>query len=203
MSAKIKVTVTSEDMLYYKVLSLIKNSQAIADSINRQIAPILYKKAKSICMEAVDAYYASYSPHLYNRTESLYDAYDIGIRNGTELVFLVGADLMSGSHRVSNEYIYNTMFEEGWHGGAKSGDGHPNPGTPYWRTPSSPRNMYFEEIDEVLYVHSWALWYKSPAPKSESPFDTIVSQWNGYLDGEFAGIKADIIEAVLREYLNL
>lgn len=37
-------------------------------------------------------------------------------------------------HRVGNDYIYEYIFKQGYHGGAIDGPEHPAPGTPYWRT---------------------------------------------------------------------
>lgn len=98
------------------------------------LAPDIKSKVKEIFDEWVNNYYDSYSPKYYTRTNGLKDAYICELYGDT-LEFRSNASLLNGSHRVSNEYIYDHMFFEGWHGGAISGLNHPAPGELYWRTP--------------------------------------------------------------------
>ena len=68
----------------------------------------------------------------YERTESLLNVYDVKPLSGEINVNLSSDEL--GGHRVGNDYIYEYIFKQGYHGGAIDGPEHPAPGTPYWRT---------------------------------------------------------------------
>ena len=85
----------------------------------------------------IDEFYNSYSPKYYKRTGSLYDIYDVSI-SGTIISWTVPY-MYPGGHRVGGEFIYNYVFEGGYHGGAPSGKpdmaGNPHPGYMAWRTP--------------------------------------------------------------------
>ena len=78
-------------------------------------------------------YYSHYSPIYYDRTTDLYNAAEYKIFSAKDLE--VGLDVspknMNGGHRASNDFIYQHMYNEGWHGGAWGSKTHPN----YWRTP--------------------------------------------------------------------
>lgn len=209
MSAKI--TITRKPTEYYDAIKrIIDNAKAITNELNRRLARAAYRRIKEICLESVREYYASYHPHMYNRRKSLYNAYDIGIRNGDTLLFELGPDLMTEWHRVSSDYIYEVMFKEGWHGGARDSNRddrkdfakHPNPGTPYWRMPPTPRMMYIDEIDELHYVGRWKFWYPQPAVRSAAPYDMITNKWNKYLDGEYQEIKKNAMLDVLSRYIR-
>ncbi len=81
---------------------------------------------------AVDQFYESYTPNIYDRKEGLYKAAKITV-NDDEWNIDTGADYMKTSYRVGNEYIYVNSFEKGWHGGSIDGPEHPEPGVPWWK----------------------------------------------------------------------
>lgn len=193
------LTIKQYDLFLQKIA---QNADEIAEEVNRRTVKDAYNKAQSICKSAVDSFYNEYTPHLYNRKKSLYDAYDIGIRNGSQLVFTLGHELMNASHRVSSEYIYDTMFKEGWHGGADKGDGHPSPGKHYWRTPPTARMMYVEKYDETYYVRPWAFWFNRPAPRGTAPYETIKRRWNMFIDGEYKQKQIKVLREIIRKYIQ-
>ena len=72
-------------------------------------------------------FYNEYRPQYYDRLGTLYDVFKLNhSKNYINLSFDSGE--LSG-HRVSNEYIYNTVFLQGYHGGAWRGID-----KPYYRT---------------------------------------------------------------------
>lgn len=81
---------------------------------------------------AVDAFYDSYAPHMYDRQEDLYNAAKV-IVNDEEWSIDLGPQYMKGSHKIGNDYIYVNSFTYGYHGGAIDGPDHPDPGTPWWK----------------------------------------------------------------------
>lgn len=82
---------------------------------------------------AVDAFYESYTPHIYKRNESLYTAYKITVdENEWSLDIDENGGYLTGTNYDSN-YVYINSFVEGYHGGAVNGPDHPEPGIPWWK----------------------------------------------------------------------
>lgn len=128
-----------------------KKFRKLADSIetaekktNEEIPKIAAPEIESASRFAVEDWYMAFNPDYYERTESLLNVYDIQPQIGAINVHL-SSDELSG-HRASNDYIYNLVFIQGWHGGAFQGF------PPLWRT-----GFNFSE------------WGK-PAPKTTSAY---------------------------------
>lgn len=114
---------------------------------------------------AVRAFYDSYSPYIYSRQEGLLSAFKV-TANDDEWKIEVGAEFMTGHYDAGTEYVYINSFEKGWHGGAINGPDHPEPGTPWWRTP----------FPELTY-------WKSPAARGPSPLEELIAaDPDGYID---------------------
>lgn len=153
----------SEKMNKKKLIKLIKKNINEIRKLNEKY----YKMGKSdleyIARKTVDEFYEDYEPLLYDRYGDLYNAYAIipnKLPNGMfRFDVLYDWKLMQAEHRVSNEYIYTNSFIYGWHGGARSGKNHPDPGQAWWREP-------------VPYFTQW----KSPSARSDSIKDKIVSR---------------------------
>lgn len=129
----------------------------LADSIetakkktNEEIPKKAAPEIESASRFAVEDWYMSFNPEYYERTESLLNVYDVKPLSG-EINVNLSPDKLGG-HRVGNDYIYEYIFKQGYHGGAIDGLEHPAPGTPYWRT-----GFNFSE---------WG----SPAPKTTSAY---------------------------------
>ena len=127
-----------------------------------------------ICRTIVDDFYSDYMPKgsdpiYYVRKYDLYNAYKIIIDDDT---WEVDEDWKyMHEHGKWNEYIYDLSFVRGYHGGAISGDGHPDPGIPYWRNPFPTFN-------------NWG----RPAAVSQSPYYRMEEEANRYfekMDAEF------------------
>lgn len=146
------------------------------------------KDIKIIFDNSILDYYNDYEPNSYKRKFSLYDMYSIKAK-GDELIIELGPEFVKDSFdadhngtrktdRVQPEYIYDTMFKGGWHGGATfnptgkmidaSGKSHPfgSSGTA-WRT-----GNYFQ------------LWDTRQVPRSPSVFEVIKSRLEDYQNNE-------------------
>lgn len=100
-----------------------------------------------IYRESVDTFYESYDPERYRRTKSLYNVLDIKLDADTGMVISddpTYEDLYDESKMVTGrggQSLYQTVFVQGYHGGAASISGakadvwgtHPSTGTPYYR----------------------------------------------------------------------
>lgn len=131
--------------------SVIKAKRKI-DEMNSKY-PIRYvEELKQVGESVISRWYASYEPIYYKRTGSLYDAYHVTL-NGTDYSVEFDDSLLKDETIFVNSFIY------GYHGGAYKGEGHPNPGIPYWKTPF-PKFKY---------------WGR-PAKLTMSPYQSMVTQ---------------------------
>ena len=103
-------------------------------------------RIRTIFNSVIQDFYASYSPKHYDRTESLYNLLQITTTRDT-LSGEFNSDMMSSFRNgySGDDGLYDQVFRHGWHGGAGSGDGHPDPGRPYWRTPVPYYNRWGHE----------------------------------------------------------
>ena len=102
---------------------------------------------RDIFNDVIQHFYADYEPLEYHRTESLYNLLQTRLSpNGDSLsIWFEPSEMSSFRSGYSGEDgLYDQVFRHGWHGGAdtiadskvaKYG-AHPDPGVPYWRTPS-------------------------------------------------------------------
>ncbi len=136
--------------------------------------------------ETVGEFYTDYEPTQYHRTHGLYDILDPQIDSDGTVVMdeasgyseLYNADAMDG-HRLESRRLYQTVFVEGYHGGAASVSGdkagiwghHPSPGRPYYR-----RWGMVTYPDGTTKGHRYGRW-GSPAERAEvSPYSNMYSK---------------------------
>ena len=110
-----------------KIQKLVNSIETAENKTNEEIPKKAAPEIERAARTAVEDWYMAYSPDYYNRKESLLHVYDVKPQVGLVNVHLSSDEL--GGHRVSNDYIYNLMFLQGWHGGALH-DGFP----PLYRT---------------------------------------------------------------------
>lgn len=135
-----------------EVLHVVQKAKKDVAKIDEVYPKRYQRELDDIGKTIVADWYKSYDPVFYRRHQSLKHAYRV-VLNGTDYEVQFGPELMTESHDVSNEYIYENSFIEGYHGGAREGVGHPNPGIPYWRAP----------------YPALSLWGR-PAKRSASPY---------------------------------
>lgn len=178
---------------------LERHMDDILREFNKKASWEKYKKAEEICKKEIDRFYSEYTPRSgekkkpYKRQRDLYNVYNLDIEHDGTFVFELGDEFMKKHHRVENVYIYETMFQGGWHGGADDGPKHPNPGKPYWRV------RPFEKIGDG---DSSSYWWTKQAPKSSSPYDAIKQKWNIYINGKGKEMELQIWRNTLEKYLR-
>lgn len=152
------------------------------------------RRVREIFKETVDAFYDDYNPYLYSRRGRLYRLLfieDVGSTSKTmgfhpeEIPFRDGY--------AGEDGLYDQTFRKGWHGGAASGLGHPDPGTPYWRVPATVRGSKGQEFD---YEH-WPRWGNPAYISEEAPLD----MWNRKMDDFEAGEMVTMYNDIAREEL--
>lgn len=146
------------------VIDLISSGKAHKDILEK-VNNKQFKTMERIGREAVDNYYDDYSERtMYDPLGSLYSAYKIKNKDG-DIIIEYDSSYLNGEHRVDNSYIYQYMFEQGYHGGANFGGNMKipvgMPAKPYNGTTGSPWNNNFVQ-------HKWMDAYQSPiSPKEE------------------------------------
>ena len=151
--------------------SLFGDLQSKATKILKQsideCGPEIERRGKEIFKQVVDDFYGSYSPVVYNRNKSMENILELEYSSQGMDISYEPSRMSSTNGTLSGQGLYELVFKEGYHGGAKFGTGHPNPGTPYWRQP-------------IDYYYYWS----RPAAKSEPPYDEFDKRFDEYLDGD-------------------
>lgn len=168
----------------------------IADEINEITAEDRYKNAMKITKFAIDLFYNSYDPHMYHRTYSLYDLFDIGITGNNEFYFNITDDLL-GWHR-DTEAMLEYDFIRGYHGGM------------LWRTPTP---KYIEEhgpgmvntLGGVKFAtRPWQYYHPIATKKmNESPYDYIQRVWIEYIEKYYPKIQQSALKKVMGKYVDM
>lgn len=138
-----------------------KDLPIIPQEIGKEAALYVYEDVNRIFEDGVKEYYAAYSPMYYGRTNSLLHAFQIDL-DGSFIKWTVNAGLLPDSHRVGSSYIFQYMFEEGYHGGANTAGGM------LWRTPPPGAGR-----------RPYTAWGR-PAAQTEAPSDIIERNISAY-----------------------
>lgn len=153
-------------------IKLIKNVSAVAlKKADKEISAYQKAEIQRVYDVAIKRFYEDYRPHVYKRTESLYDLIEIRAFDDTnEVEWDYDPTKMVSTRRGMSggkEYLFDTVFGQGWHGGADKiapwkvarYKAHPSPGVPYYRTPPKGKRRYTK-------------WTKHPAERAaKSPYE--------------------------------
>lgn len=154
-------------------------------AVMEEIAITLYEDISEIIETCIDKYYSEYTPKYYKRTKSLYKVYKLQYKSG-HFGWQFNFEFMPNIHRVDNKYIYQYMFEQGYHGGANTiasnkvqqwGE-HPHNGQPWYRTAPA-----------IFEKPPYTRWSKYPAAKSMPPATRIDIELRNYQKGQSKLIK--------------
>lgn len=139
---------------YEQTLKL--NKQKAVDDVVNEWEIIV----KTIIKNVISDWYSKYTPSkYYHRKDRLYKSIKV-IKSGTSVTY----DLDFSLYGEDNDYVENLVYEEGWHGGLKTGKGHPDGKTPWysyvkdngWRVWLRPAKQSFsikEQIDEKINTY--------------------------------------------------
>lgn len=156
----------------------------------------------------VEDFYDSYAPKSYRRKGELFDVLDLDTFANSDGTYEITEDFEPfNKHAISGrdgsedpygirEYLYEIVFQKGWHGGADKispakaeiwGE-HPSPETPYWRKPGF---ITDKETGERFW-HSWGAWHINAEPSS-SPYDKFKKELKkgGKLDQSEGSVMYD------------
>lgn len=172
------------------------------NKVNKEIENRFEKDVNKIIKRAINDFYESYKPKYYRRKYSLRHMYKLTVGNG---VYVIDYDskYTFAKHRAENEYIFDLVFMEGWHGGAPDIDEskveiwgeHPSPGTPYWRRPPRPWE------DDEGYQHPPYTEWGREAKQDEPPIERIDKAIDSY-EKEFKTIRKEIFKKEFKKWLR-
>lgn len=94
----------------------------------------LDNKVHEIFNDVVRDFYKGYNPDFYPRRESMKNILLTEVFDGCIKISFDPSKMSFRNGYNGENGLYDQTFRKGWHGGAGSGDRHPDPGTPYWRT---------------------------------------------------------------------
>ena len=157
------------------------------ESITTKYEKLLRSELNYIADSAIDAFYEDYDPNTYNRLGDLYNTYKITVkRNKYDIEYEIDfSPNYMKYHRGKKTYIYEAVFEEGWHGGDKAGAGHPEPGIPWYRNLGA-INRAGDDYESYEPSGFWlrrAACSTSPYEVMSKKMDDYISEWEEqYLD---------------------
>lgn len=124
--------------------------QEVVEQVVRETAEeffvLVEDRIRTMFNSVVQDFYASYTPDYYDRNESLYNILQTSIKAESLKIWFDPEQMTPFRSGYSGEDgLYDQVFRHGWHGGAGSGEGHPDPGKPYWRAPVPYYNRWGHE----------------------------------------------------------
>lgn len=139
-------------------------------------------RIQKMFVDTVENFYNDYTPDYYDRRESMYNLLET-VTTSDGLIIRFNPEAMSFRNGYAGrDGLYGQVFVKGWHGGAASGEDHPEPGVPYWR-------------DGRDRFRSWGL----PAEIARiSPLDEMKQRVKEYEKGQ----AQDDFEKILYAHLN-
>lgn len=98
------------------VIGTKKEKKNIEKEIAEFLAKDILEDVKRAYTQIINNWYASYSPSIYDRKETLKDTGKF-ILNGSKITIYASSDPMSG-HRLDNDRLFKLTMLQGYHGGA-------------------------------------------------------------------------------------
>ena len=105
----------------------------------KDMVEYLNEEIRKIFIDVVNEFYNDYDPLTYERDYTLGTLLETEVLHGSNpglAVWLEPTNMTTFRSGYDGEDgLYDQVFRKGWHGGADMGPWHPDPLTPYWRTP--------------------------------------------------------------------
>ena len=158
------------------------------ESITTKYEKMLRSELNYIADSTIDAFYEDYDPSTYNRRGDMYNTYKISVKRDKydiEYEIDFSPEYMK-FHGDLKEYLFDIVFEQGWHGGANEGEGHPEPGIPWYRdlwATKYAKGFNYDEFEPSGFWLRRAARSASPYEIMSKKMDDYISEWNEqYLD---------------------
>lgn len=180
-----------------KYNNFINNADKVENDLSKMIGENIKSAADAIYRGSIDKFYSDYNPEYYDRSEQIYNMYDIEIGDGivtinygpdkaphkfTEISSFPYSDPTT-QHRVDKKdtsYIFNQAWMKGFHGGAtptnkkdRLGRSFPKGNQVAYRWPTMSME-YIDDRGRERHIPRFSLWSKRKDIKSE-PIEDIKS----------------------------
>lgn len=184
VSAMINDIRTKHALWKDRVITAAQNRvQKFTTDVYQEFGEYQREKISEIFNKAISTFYNAYQPTVYQRTHSLYDLLQLPIDDRGLVDFEDAMDLVDRTKihpdRFGGSSLFDTVFLEGWHGGAKTFSPdksavwgtHPDSGVPYYRTRG---NVTYPDTG-ITKRHRYGKWGKM-AFRSQSPYQLFSTQ---------------------------
>ena len=149
------------------------NIRSIVHQAVTRSMPRILRAQERIIKDAIQQYY-SVPKKFYKRTGSLFTVYKMD-----DYGFDFDPSHMKGEHRVGNKYIYEMMFEQGYHGGAVGDTG---------------------RLDSIGVAKPWSMAYRKPVRIfGDSPYKAF-SLWSTTPPRQSKPSPEELIDQGLADY---
>lgn len=183
---------------------LSKGAKQISDDIQskrfiKKLSEYTFSDYDVIYNTCIDEYYNAYEPDYYkpDRKFGLRDMFSFEVDEEDNEFYLnsgpdmPGFDGLEKKHRVDNQYIYDKMWMEGWHGGATYSEKLDYFKRPY---PSGYEMAYRKPVKDIPRmrknkkpgkpIRKYSLWSYREVAKTESVESMVNEQMGKYDNGE-------------------
>lgn len=176
-----------------------KELQATLKDVWGEFGDYQRNKIASVFRSSMGLFYDAYQPQMYKREYSLYNLLQLPTDERGLVDYNDTMDLINRENvhldRHGGDSLFETVFMEGWHGGAKHIDPgkasvwgeHPNPGSAYYRT----KGMVTYPGATQAKWHRYGKWGKQ-AFRSKAPYTMFDEALNDAEQGEIAAAFQDI-----------
>lgn len=160
--------VDSEERFRRNLIKFLEDFLGTMEKISDKYEKLLRDELNYIAESTVDRFYEDYDPSSYQRYGDIYNTYKITV---TRDEYEVNCEIDYGyqymkHHGDLNSYLFDIVFEKGWHGGADNGFMHPEPGVPWykdlpegydWLRRAARSDSPYEEMDYKIaeYIEKW------------------------------------------------
>ena len=200
-----------------RILELMNKETAVAvEAAYHEFGAYQQAKITEIFNNAVDIFYSSYKPKYYSRQHSLYDVLSLETDEHGMVVaqepdyFNILDPSQIQPDRNGGSSLFQTVFIEGYHGGAKGISGsksdvwgeHPDPGVPYYRRPGKVKYH-----DGTRKWHRYGKWGRR-AVRTTAPYTLFADALRAAKSGEIYETFDSIVhkhndEAMKRVYQQI
>ena len=159
-----------------------KNYAKVMHEAKKIVDKEMERQLIDLVNSTIDDFYNNYNPEVYTRPEpGMYELLKFKNKEDGRRVMNLSSERMGYDPTRSEalydeegfkDYLFSTVFIDGFHGGASDGEKHPDPGTPYYRKPIPYERK--RKRDGVTIKYSGYYNWGRPAESDESP-DSLIS----------------------------
>lgn len=191
---------TNQEMFYRDAMNWFNDLLNTLAEISEKYADDLREKLNIIAESTIEDFYDDYTPSGYRRVYDMYNTYKINVElDEFEIVWDIDYDPnYMQYHGGLNDYLFDIVFMQGWHGGADQGPGHPQPGIPWYRNMAliNQSGENYDNYDPHIF------WLRR-AERSAAPYEVMIDKIDKYIDQwerQYVDEVKDFLKKKLKEF---